>query len=118
MNTQLELLAPKTPDVSEGEKQQVIGVLEGKGWLTANQVLTILGLPRTETKRRWLRSVANASEGFILSYPGAPGYKMTTEANPLEVARAGVLNHQANAMRRRLVQIEHVYHHKLKWSPK
>jgi len=102
---QLELLPPKGPKVSESDVAKLLQILPGNGWLTSGQIQALTGW-----HERYVRAVANASRGRVLSYPGSPGYKLTREATKEEVDGADILGHQANEMRRRLVEIRNVFY--------
>lgn len=66
-------------------------------WLTAYQLLPILGLAVTDSNKRHLRAWANASGGKILS--GQSGYRHIDHATVEEVAHAANwLEHQAREM--------------------
>jgi hypothetical protein len=108
--TQLDFILPAPPTVSQEDVEAVIAVLRGHGWMNADQILGALGQEPREWRRRRIRAIANASSGQILSYPGSPGYRLTLEASIPEIESAAILNHQANEMRRRWIEIERVRH--------
>jgi len=83
----------------------MLQILPGNGWLTSGQIQALTGWPE-----RYVRALANASGGRVLSYPGSPGYKLTKEATKEEVDAADILGHQANEMRRRLIEIRMVFY--------
>src|SRR6185503_13158301 len=105
LEQQLELLPPKGPKVLDSDVAKMLQILAGNGWLTSGQIQAL-----TEWQERYVRAVANASRGRVLSYPGSPGYKLTREATKAEVDAADILGHQANEMRRRLVEIRNVFY--------
>jgi hypothetical protein len=102
---QPELFPPKGPKISETDVGKLLQFLAGNGWLAGRQIQAVLGW-----QERYLRGVANASRGRVLSYPGSPGYKLTKEATKEEVDAADILGHQANEMRRRLIEIRNVFY--------
>jgi hypothetical protein len=102
---QAELFPPKAPKVLDSDVAKVLQILVGNGWLTSGQIQALTGW-----HERYVRAVANASRGRVLSYPGSPGYKLTIEAAKEEVDAADILGHQANEMRRRLIEIRNVFY--------
>lgn len=120
MTSQLQLLPDKAPEIQPSEIATLTDLLEGRDWLTAEQIATQLlnaGLIGTtnslENLKRRIRAIANASEGRILSYPGSKGYKLTKQATLEEIATAkNKLMHQAGEMQARALQIDRVYHGK------
>ena len=102
---QFELFPPKGPRVLDADVAKLLQILPGNGWLTSVQIRALTGW-----QERYVRAVANASRGRVLSYPGSPGYKLTREATKEEVDAADILGHQANEMRRRLVEIRNVFY--------
>lgn len=97
-------------------------LLRGAGWQFADALATqllsaghIAAPASLENIKRRIRAVANASDGRILSYPGSPGYKLTREATIEEIQTAvGKIRHQSSEMLARALQIDRVYHGKLK----
>ena len=81
-------------------------------WMTADAIVLAAARHGVEWSDRFVRAVAGASSGQVLSYPGSPGYKLTLKATPEEVAKARQLLSQADEMRKRYLDIEWVYHHK------
>lgn len=78
----------------------VLRALTGAGWKTARQLGAMTGF-----NERTLRSLANASDGQIIS--GQQGYKLTREATRDEIHHAANwLKHQAAEMQRRAIAIE------------
>jgi hypothetical protein len=67
-----ELALPMTaPDISVAEVDALCAHIAGRGWLTARQLESELGLDD-----RKVRAIAEHSDGRILSGPGCPGYKL------------------------------------------
>jgi hypothetical protein len=78
-------------------------------WLTAAQLLVKLGEAPTDSKKRVLRELANASQGKIIS--GQKGYKHIRHATPEEITHAANwLRHQAKEMDARATEILKQYH--------
>jgi hypothetical protein len=85
-------------------------------WLTAAQLLVKLGEAPTDSKKRQLREVANASDGKIIS--GQKGYRHIRHATPDEITHAAHwLRHQAKEMDTRATAILKQYH-QLPHSPR
>ena len=74
---QLDLIPAKKPRVEPKDVRWLCAQLVGQGWRTS----TDLGAT-TESQKRWLRLIAEASDGAIVSYPGSPGYKLFDECKP------------------------------------
>ena len=70
---------------------RMVLLLEGRGWMLADALLEEMGEERTESRRRWLRKLAAASEGRIAG--GQEGYKLVREMTAEE------FNHFRNAMK-------------------
>lgn len=119
MISQLEFLPSKAPPVSDQEVELLIKVLTGSGWMTARQIaarpefiLRFQWCKQSNVERK-IRAIANRTEGFVISYPGSPGYKLTLEAAIEEINIAtACLRHQAGEMSKRALQIDRVYHGK------
>jgi hypothetical protein len=112
---QLELTGcGERPLVDAASVRWLEEMLEGEGWLTASEVLKLAGLPITENNRRWVRELANHSDGRIASGPGTPGYALTRALPPDEIGRIETLKHQATEMLRRYTAIFRVWHAKKK----
>lgn len=107
-------LADPPPDASV---ETVVAVLDQEmDWLTAAQLLVKLGEAPSETNKRKLRELANASAGKIIS--GQKGYRHIRHASPEEITHAANwLEHQAKQMAERALEIRRTYH-SLPHSPK
>ncbi|MGZ0657062.1 hypothetical protein ACWPKS_15775 [Coraliomargarita sp. W4R72] len=81
------------------EVEQLIKLLDGRGWLTASQLAQATG-----HNDRKVRSIASATPK-ILSYPGSPGYKLTRQATPEEIESAITLKTQGQTMIARYVSL-------------
>src|SRR5689334_21696813 len=81
MTSQLPLL----PDPADGRNVRWLeDLLRGRpGWLTAAQLLQLLGDPDTDALKRELRLLANASEWII---SGQKGYKHLEHATAEEIS--------------------------------
>lgn len=126
MPDQLQLLPEKAPSVDPSEIARMCLLLEGAGWLTAEQIalpmfhrdqhvcpVTAFDNAVSESDKRRIRAIANASDGRILSYPGSKGYKLTRQATVEEINTATAkLRHQAGEMQQRALEIDRVYHGK------
>jgi hypothetical protein len=84
---------------------QLIRILDQRGWLTAQQLSQSTGY-----NDRKVRSIASATPK-ILSYPGSPGYKLTRQATAEEIEAAVCLKKQGQSMIARYIAIlnEHRY---------
>jgi hypothetical protein len=78
------------------EVEWLVDQLRGRGWRTAAD----LGA-KTESQKRRLRLIVEASSGAILSYPGSPGYRLFDEATLTEIHRSVALRAQVRVMLRR-----------------
>ena len=119
MTSQLEFLPSKAPLVTDQEVQLLITVLTDRDWMTARQIaatpefVSRFERSKQATVERRIRAIANKTEGFVISYPGSPGYKLTLEATIQEIQVAtACLRHQAGEMTERAMQIDRVYHGK------
>jgi hypothetical protein len=80
----------------------LVGWLSGKGWQTGKALCARLGW-----SERKLRSVANLSDGEVLSWPGSKGYCLTVDADPEDVNHGiAAMRAQAGEMHRRARMIE------------
>ncbi len=85
---QLPLRKAPAPKVGPGDVALLCRVLRGQGWLTAQEIVNLLNTPEYAIgwTDRYIRAVAETSDGAILSYPGSPGYKVFDEATEKECA--------------------------------
>jgi hypothetical protein len=95
LQTELHLEAPSDESVDV-----VVAVLaQAMDWVTAGELCVKLGFHPTDTNKRKLRNLANASAGKIIS--GQKGYKHIRHATPEEITHAANwLRHQAKEMDR------------------
>jgi hypothetical protein len=119
MIAQPELFPPKAPLVSDQEVHLLIKVLSGRDWMRARQIAaTPEFIDRFERSKlsnieRKIRAIANKTDGFVISYPGSPGYKLTLECTIGEIQIAtAALRHQAGEMTARALKIDRVYYGK------
>jgi hypothetical protein len=96
-------LAGEGPNVSRFQVDTMIAALRNKGWQTAKA----LGA-RKEGEKRFLRAIAESSEGQIIS--GQKGYKLTLEATLEEIAATAWMKSQAKKMLHRWISIQRVAH--------
>lgn len=66
-------------------------LLRGRGWVTARRIAAL----RPEWDDRYIRRLASASQTRVMSFPGSPGYRLTTE---LTAADAEQLDNAANSL--------------------
>lgn len=64
---------------------ELCSLLAQRGWLTAAEILD----KRPEWTERFIRLLASASGGRVLSGPGTPGYCLASEATLPELDHAG-----------------------------
>jgi hypothetical protein len=99
---QLALPLESAPRVRDDDIKTLLSLLAGRGWLTARQIAALHAAqyPGEATwPDRYVRGIAAAADGKILSYPGSPGYRLTREASRAEIAAATAsLRHQAKEM--------------------
>ena len=100
---EFERPAEQGPIVTKSDVEKVIAELRGKRWQTSRQ----LGF-ETESDKRILRAIAEASDGEILS--GQKGYLLTREATPDDLKQAGWLKSQGQKMIDRWTAIQRVWH--------
>jgi LmbE family N-acetylglucosaminyl deacetylase len=101
------------PDAAAGELDTFLALLRRQaGWITAHDALVILGFEASENRKRWLRKLAEASDGQIIS--GQAGYCHIDHATADQiVAAAAQLEHQAQAMGNRACAIRRRAHQNL-----
>lgn len=98
MTAQLDLpMTQKAPETEQGDVDALCAHLQGQGWIKAGEI--------PDWNERYIRALANASKGRIIS--GQLGYKLTKEATAEECAHAeNWLRHQAKAMMDRAMAIK------------
>ena len=74
-STQLELPTQSAEEsVSPKNVTWLVQVLTGRDWMTAAELLAIIGLPATEDNKKIIRDIAGASKGKVLGHQ--KGYKL------------------------------------------
>lgn len=107
VNSQPPLLPPPAATDLERRVARLIGILAGRDWMTAARIRAL----EPAWDDRDIREIASASGGVVMSWPGSPGYRLTTEGSADERERAiAKLRHQALAMGARANAIAHVHH--------
>lgn len=87
----LRLRARRT--VTQDAAEELYQLLRGRGWVTAAEIERL----RPEWARpdhRFVRLLASAAQGRVLSFPGSPGYRLTAELTAEEIDQ---LDHAGNA---------------------
>jgi len=83
--------------------------LTRRDWITAAEVLGEIRWPVTDSNKRWLRGLADASAGRIGS--GQKGYKLVREMTGEEFHHTNNwLNHQAEEMKRRVLEMQREFY--------
>jgi hypothetical protein len=81
----------------------------GNGWMTASEILVEIGRPVNEGNRRWLRDLANESQGEIAS--GQLGYKLVREMTGEEYNHfRNWMKKQADEMTGRILRSDKVFY--------
>jgi len=111
-------MEPKQAEMSFGQARArdadasvelMIERLRGRGWTSADALLDMMGEPRTEARRRWLRRWANFSKGEIAS--GQEGYKRVREMTAEEYNHfRNAMKSQADSMTRRILESDKVFY--------
>ena len=105
LQPELELRLQAARSVNADAVQELCGLLRGRGWATARDLRAL----RPAWTERFIRAVANASKGHVIS--GQQGYALTGERPRGEGEHAASwMEHQANEMRQRAVEIRRVLH--------
>ena len=101
--------AKKMPAPAASEVDQLIDFLlwsSAKGWVNAKQIAASLGF-----NERKIRSLAQHSDGIIISGPGCPGYRHINHCTFDECREVYQrLDSQCDAMKRRSIQIRQMAH--------
>ncbi len=93
--------------VNRDSVEELCQLLRHRGWMTVAHLRRL----RPEWSERFIRALANASKGRVLSYPGSPGYRITIEASAEErEAAVAKFRHQATEMGERANAIARVHH--------
>jgi len=108
MNTdQTQFLFGSEAAVSEAV-QVLIDLLSGRGWLTASQICTAIGLEDSDGNRRRIRFLAAESQGEVAC--GQKGYKLVSAMTREEYEHyRRWMKSQADQMTRRVLKSDRVY---------
>ena len=91
---------------NEADVDLMVALLGNGAWWRAAEVCDWVSHHDMSWDTRYVRKLAHASGGRVLSYPGSPGYKLTAKATDNEVkAGCSVLLSQSVAMRERRDEI-------------
>lgn len=103
-----DLLTWSPPAPSQAAIQGLLDVLSGGEWRTAVEVCSALGMDPTDTNRRKIRFLADASGGRIAG--GQKGYKLVAkmQAEEYHHTRNWLLS-QAREMQRRVLEMDKVW---------
>ncbi|HMJ88762.1 MAG TPA: hypothetical protein VK530_03040 [Candidatus Acidoferrum sp.] len=102
------LAIPKI-DPKDANVVYLVKLLDGRDWILAADILTEMQKPVNEGNKRWLRALADASCGRIAG--GQRGYRLVTAMTQQEYNtwRNG-MNHQADEMKRRVIEADRVFY--------
>lgn len=99
----------RMPTPAASEVDQLIDFLlwsSTKGWVNAKQIAAILGF-----NERKIRSLAQHSEGIIISGPGCPGYRHIDNCTCAQVREVSDrMKSQAKEMLRRSIRLKNLAH--------
>lgn len=109
MTSQLDLIPPTGPAITEREIEHVVHLLRGVNWATAEEILVGMALPVTESAKRRIRKIASDSGGRIAG--GQRGYKLVQEMTAEEFGHFDRwMSHQETEMQRRRLEASRVFH--------
>jgi hypothetical protein len=101
--------AKRMPAPAAAEVDQLIDFLfwsSANGWVNAKQIAASLGY-----NERKIRSLAQHSEGIIISGPGCPGYRHISHCTGAQVREVSDrMKSQAKAMLRRSIRLKNLAH--------
>lgn len=87
----------------------LVEMLAGQDWLNAREILGLMGRADTESNRRGIRALAEASEGKVAG--DQRGYKLVKEMTGDEYNHwRNWMTRQAEKMRRRVVEADHIFY--------
>lgn len=87
----------------------LVQILTGKDWMTATEILTVMGLPATDSHKRSIRAIASDSEGKIAG--GQKGYKLVTQMTREEYNHyRNWMKSQADDMTARILKSDKVFY--------
>jgi hypothetical protein len=106
---QLDLIAPPAPPVAEHEIAWLLRHLDGRDWMTADEILREVGQPQTDAGKRRLRLLAAGSSGRIAG--GQRGYKLVRQMTGEEYHHyRNWMSSQANEMLRRIRESDRIFY--------
>lgn len=107
--------AKAAPVISPDDVASLVAVLgEGKAWMTAEKIAEKV---QGWTERK-VRRIAGAACPVVVSYPGAPGYKLWSLCSVEEINHCiSSFESQARDMTRRAVQYRTAYHQGFRGTP-
>jgi hypothetical protein len=104
-----DFTAKRMPVPAAAEVDQLIDFLlwaSAKDWVNAKQIAASLGY-----NERKIRSLAQHSEGIIISGPGCPGYRHISHCTGAQVREVSDrMKSQAKAMLRRSIRLKNLAH--------
>lgn len=105
MSAELQLKTPKRIAARPDDVRSLCELLDGRGWLKAQEIMLV----HPTFRERYIRLTAASSQGQIVS--GQKGYKLTTQCTPDEALHAmNWLRSQAKLMTLRSLEIGKVFH--------
>jgi len=105
-------------EIREGHPniEWLVGVLAGRDWLLAKEILKLASKEVTDHHKRWLRRLADKSKGRIGG--GQKGYKLITQMTAGEYQHwRNWMNHQADDMKRRIIEADRVFYARVSVVP-
>jgi len=91
----------------------LVDQLRGNDWLTAKQILELIGRAACEDNKRWLRALAAASKGRIAG--GQRGYRLVEEMSGEEFNHwRNWMKRQADFMTARILEADKVFYRRQK----
>ena len=81
------LLPPAIETRTERDVARLIGILAGRGWMSAAEIRAA----ETGWTDRRIRVLAASSFGRVMSWPGSPGYILTHEASAVDRDRCAAV---------------------------
>lgn len=89
--------------------RRLVEYLQGEDWLTANEILEAWGVAVNDAHRRWLRALAEASDGAVAG--GQRGYKLVSSMTQEEYQHfRNWMKSQADQMTSRILKSDKVFY--------
>lgn len=112
---ELALRLPK-PAIDTADVDLLVRVLRSAGdWLTARQIGATMGLRATTSTERRVRAIAAAAAPRVVSFPGAPGYKLWDHCSVAEIDHCiAAFESQGRDMLKRAVLYRLAYHRRFR----